>query len=739
MAPVALPRQQGRWLAHRIGLRTKLLVPFLVIPLVALVLVGGASWWVAGRAMERDVDRALGDKLELAVEVVRRIGREHLVETARLAADPSLAARRRGSDLDLVAVKKPGQPLRPVGASGARVELPALEARLAALWPLSGSDPPRLALVATGAGFLFVATAPLGPGPGAFVAAKRLTRELLTEFSGLSGAEMGLFAGWQRAAVSAFAVDLSHCRNCHDADWRVERISTRFHAARSFKERRYFTTSLADGFRYAFMPLELDGRRVAMVVVRQPLEAAVTDRRQTLALTAGGGALALVLSLGVWWLVSREITRPITALQRWMDSLGQGGVAPAPRISTRDEVQRLAESMSATVVALGESRGRVDTVNAELRQMVERQSSRLSSMEGRLRAFLDLADAPETMPDPEDVGGHILRQLAQLFGCASARIVFHDPADEDVVRCLALSSEGVVERSRFEPSRDLITLPAASRPSVPFRLDPSLAPEGVRGHALVVPLTLRGQRLGVVVLGERRSGAAYAGPDLETLATLVQQGAMALEHAFLYAHSQEAYLQTTFVLVKTIEEKDPYLRGHSDRVARTAVATARGVGLTDGALKSLGLLARLHDVGKICIDSSILQKPGRLTAEEFDAIKRHVEIGEAIVRQIVSLGEQAFVVGQHHERYDGKGYVAGLGGDEISVEARVIAVCDSFDAMTSARPYRAPLPARRALEEITRGAGSQFDPGVAAAFVEALTGDPVLRAGLQAAGLETVR
>lgn len=705
---------------RRVGLRIKLLVPFLGIPLATLALIATFAWWASGWLTQVTLDRMLGDKLELAVEITNQVARERVEETRRLAARLS-----RGypspKDLDLVAVKERGGPLRTVAPGAPAAERERLAANLDAFAVGEGGQT-RFTLLQVADGFLAVAAAPLDRGAGILITGRRLPRELLGRFRSLSGIEMALFAGWQRAALASFAIDLTHCQNCHDAAWRVERISGQFHTARSFKGRRYFTTSLGDGFRYAFMPLDVDGRRVAMVVVRQPIDMLIGARNQTLSFVAGGGFLLLLVSLGTGWGLSHHIAGPITALQRWVESVGEGEPAQRPRIATRDEVQRLAESMSATVSALRDSRDRLDRTNSELYQMVAAQSSLISSMEERLGTFLDLANAPETVPEPDEVAGQILGHVGRLFDCAGTRIVFLDPTDEERVHCLELGAGGASGRAEFDRERDSVLLSAARRSRVPFRPDPSLVPPSVGSAVLVVPISLRARALGFLVLGERRNGADYSQPDLDILAALVRQGAMALEHGFLYARAQEAYLHTTVVLVKTIEAKDPYLRGHSERVSRMAVGAGSRLGLANGALKTLERLARFHDVGKICIDSTILLKPARLTAEEYEAIKRHVEIGEAIVRQITALRNHAFVIGQHHERYDGKGYVKGLGGDEISLEARIIAVCDTFDAMTSARSYRSPLAVREATAEIKRAAGSQLDPTVVGVFSELIGG-----------------
>ncbi len=171
-------------------------------------------------------------------------------------------------------------------------------------------------------------------------------------------------------------------------------------------------------------------------------------------------------------------------------------------------------------------------------------------------------------------------------------------------------------------------------------------------------------------------------------------------------------------LSEAIESRDPYTRGHSARVTALADAVARWLGWTEDALEGLRLGGALHDVGKLTVPGSILRKPGPLVASELVRIRAHPEAGARLIEPIDSARPALPYVLYHHERWDGGGYPTGRCGREIAIEARVLAVADAFDAMTSDRPYRRALPEERALAEIYRCAGSQFDPEVARAFIE---------------------
>jgi diguanylate cyclase (GGDEF)-like protein/putative nucleotidyltransferase with HDIG domain len=174
------------------------------------------------------------------------------------------------------------------------------------------------------------------------------------------------------------------------------------------------------------------------------------------------------------------------------------------------------------------------------------------------------------------------------------------------------------------------------------------------------------------------------------------------------------------VLCAALDIRDKLTHRHSQRVARMAVAMGRQLGLTEAYLTQLANAAVLHDIGKIGVADSVLSKPAGLDQEEWKEIRRHPELGYELLRGFDFLKEAAEIVVAHHERYDGAGYPRGLVGDEIPFAARIFAVIDAFDAMTSRRPYREPLSRDQALQELLCNAGTQFDRGVVKAFVAAM-------------------
>jgi HD-GYP domain-containing protein (c-di-GMP phosphodiesterase class II) len=187
-----------------------------------------------------------------------------------------------------------------------------------------------------------------------------------------------------------------------------------------------------------------------------------------------------------------------------------------------------------------------------------------------------------------------------------------------------------------------------------------------------------------------------------------------------YQEVSEAYLSTVRAFVTAIEAKDSYTRGHSERVAEYGTMIAKRTGMRDQELTIFHYGALLHDVGKLVVRKAVLTKPGRLEAEEYDEIKRHPVVGAQIVSEIEFLRPSLDAVLYHHERLDGSGYPAGLAGDLVPRWARIMAVADTYDAMTSTRAYRGACSRDEALAELTRFSGTQFDPEFVEAFARAL-------------------
>jgi len=239
---------------------------------------------------------------------------------------------------------------------------------------------------------------------------------------------------------------------------------------------------------------------------------------------------------------------------------------------------------------------------------------------------------------------------------------------------------------------------------------------------LCVPINFRGKPIGVVFLANYVVGHPFNEDHKRLVTALGAQAAVAIENARLFKDRQDVMLSALKALAATVDARDPYTAGHSDRVTQYALVIARQMDYAPGdgaAWRRLEQGGLLHDIGKVGVPDAVLSKPGKLTAEEFALMKAHPVIGYDILKDLKMLSEELVIVRSHHERFDGNGYPDRLGGDKLPIYAWIVSGADAFDAMTSDRPYRKGMAHEIALAEIVKGAGTHFHPDVSEAFVAA--------------------
>ena len=252
--------------------------------------------------------------------------------------------------------------------------------------------------------------------------------------------------------------------------------------------------------------------------------------------------------------------------------------------------------------------------------------------------------------------------------------------------------------------------------------DPRFVPgRGFPAHASMLCVPLIGassELLGVINIERGPTRPSFGKSEMEYLLAISGQASVAIENVELIQNLEKSYYDTISALAQAVEAKDPYTLGHSDRVTQYAIAIGEEMGLSREDIAVLRYGATLHDVGKIGIDEAVLNKPGRLTREEFLHMKEHPEIGENIVRGVDFLQRVRPLIRHHQERHDGKGYPDGLRGDEIPLMVAIISVADVFDALTSDRPYRKAKSASEALRIIKEESGQQHNPEVVEALLK---------------------
>ena len=354
----------------------------------------------------------------------------------------------------------------------------------------------------------------------------------------------------------------------------------------------------------------------------------------------------------------------------------------------------------------------------ELEQSIETCTDQLSESYETLTAMHILGREMGSVDDPRSFVEQTLELISVTINFRWAGCVLSDgaPIEGDrVVQSgdLEIEPERVQELLRMIESSEPIAVSDETTVYDSMGVLPELEPQVIR-H----PIRARGTHFGWLVIGGKRGEDSYVSShDTKTLDSISGILASFLENAMLYEEQRAMFIGTVNALSNAIDAKDPYTQGHSERVAMLSEALARSLGYDDEAAQRVRLCGILHDIGKIGVPESVLCKDGRLTDEEFGLIKKHPTIGARMLEGIPSLSDIIPGVEHHHERWDGGGYPAGLSGENIPEIARILALADTFDAMSSNRAYRDAMPREKVFAEFERCSGSQFDPAMVAPFL----------------------
>jgi len=236
-------------------------------------------------------------------------------------------------------------------------------------------------------------------------------------------------------------------------------------------------------------------------------------------------------------------------------------------------------------------------------------------------------------------------------------------------------------------------------------------------NSMAIPLKIRSNIFGILVSLIRDGGRRFSEKDLYFLNFLAEKASFLIENLALYGNIYENLFSTLYAFVETIEARDPYTRQHSARVTDYSISIAKALGCSVEEIEILNVSGNLHDIGKIGIPDSILLKPDRITQSEYEVIKKHPVIGSTIIGHFNLWSQEQQIIRHHHERWDGNGYPDGLRGEEIPFLARILAVADVYDALTSDRSYRKRLDDEIAIKIIKENAGTQFDEKIVDIFL----------------------
>lgn len=350
------------------------------------------------------------------------------------------------------------------------------------------------------------------------------------------------------------------------------------------------------------------------------------------------------------------------------------------------------------------------------RSELETLSSNLSTTYEELSLLYSISGSMKVTQQPKVFFQQVCEELLEVMNLSSAvaLVYAHPPAVQEDLALVAGEIDLTSDQLKtFATTEMAPRLAGGSAPLVDnafsWRSRPELA-SAVR-NLIAVPLVSE-QPLGMLLALNKRAGD-FDSIDIKLMSSIGNQSAVFLANNMLYADLQDLLMGVLHALTATIDAKDPYTCGHSRRVAMISKRLAEECDLPPAKVQQIYLAGLLHDIGKIGVPESALCKPGRLTEEEYEAIKRHPGIGARILGGIRQLDDVIVGILCHHERLDGRGYPQGLKGDEVPLEARIIGMADCFDAMTSDRIYRKALPLSTVIAEIRQHAGTQFDPTAA--------------------------
>lgn len=371
----------------------------------------------------------------------------------------------------------------------------------------------------------------------------------------------------------------------------------------------------------------------------------------------------------------------------------------------------------------------VEEANSQIAMLIKDLASKNTELEkvvDRLTTVNQIGNILNSVVDKDNVLEIIVTTLAKTMSAKICSLMLVNEATGEMEVAFATGLEGKhLRRGKVgegisgyvaKEGKPLLVVDIETDPRFRMPNDPQYTTTSF----VAAPLFSKSKVIGVLNINNKLSGEPFNQHDLDLLTTVAGQAATAVENSNLYRDIRSSYFDTVRALVNALEAKDKYSKGHSERVTLLAMMIADEMGLEDDRKTALQHAGVLHDIGKIGISLSILNKDGKLTGEEYDLIKDHPLIGERILDPITFLKDVKTIVGDHHERFDGKGYPHQKCGDELSLEAKILAVADTFDALTSDRPYRKALPFEDAVAEIRRCSSTQFDPDVVSVFLKTI-------------------
>jgi len=347
-------------------------------------------------------------------------------------------------------------------------------------------------------------------------------------------------------------------------------------------------------------------------------------------------------------------------------------------------------------------------------------STNLAGTYEELSLLYRISGSMKVTQAPKDFLKNVCSDLCEVMSVESAAgVVYARATGEDDLVALSGSVDFNIDQVRLLAATQLAPLLAAGNRSTVVNKFTAAPQSGLADkirNLVVAPLASDERIIGMLVGINKQDKSDLAvrsdfdSTDLKLINSIANQAAVFLENNRLYADLQELLLGMLHALTASIDAKDPYTRGHSERVAALSMILAQACGLPAPKVQRIYLSGLLHDIGKMGVPENVLCKTGRLTSEEYELVKHHPAIGANILQGIRQLDDILVGILTHHERLDGKGYPQGLSGKQVPLEGRIIGLADAFDAMTSQRTYRSAMELPAAIQEVRRCSNTQFDP-----------------------------
>lgn len=359
--------------------------------------------------------------------------------------------------------------------------------------------------------------------------------------------------------------------------------------------------------------------------------------------------------------------------------------------------------------------------------ITESSSNAEQETQARLELIYEVSKKIGAMPRMARLLEQIIEMTQKTLDASAASILLFDDNEQElyfeaasgpvgkVLRRVKVNTQYSIAGQVAHTGKPLIVNDVSSNRN--FRKNIDEITGFVTKSLICVPLVTHHKTMGVLEVLNKRDGSDFNESDMHVVVSVATTAAMAIENTRLHQTILDAYKSTISTLAAAIDAKDPYTFGHSQRVMELTLLAGSSLLLPTEEMETLEYAGILHDIGKIVIDARILNKPDTLTPSEWNIIREHPAIGANLLKKIPFLEKASNIVLYHHERYDGKGYPGGLKGEDIPIGARLIAVADAFDTMTTDRSYRPALSIDYSISELRGCAGTQFCPVTVEAFI----------------------